>query len=131
MNYNRSDVVIVPFPFVTSEGALQKARPALIISDHSIDRRFDDMIMVGITSRLVEDLKETEYKIVEGTETFKSSGLAKTSVVRCEYIMTVPRRLVARRLGRLPEETMKEIDKRLKLSLGIKAKEEAKGGMQK
>ncbi|HJH27606.1 MAG TPA: hypothetical protein C5S37_12790 [Methanophagales archaeon] len=40
MNYNRSDVVIIPFPFVTSEGALQKARPALIISDHSIDRRF-------------------------------------------------------------------------------------------
>jgi len=42
--------------------------------------------------------------------------------------MTVPRRLVARRLGRLPEETMREIDKRLKLSLGIKAKGE--GGMQ-
>ena len=48
-----------------------------------------------------------------------NSGLAKTSVVRCEYIMTVPRRLVARRLGRLPEETMREIDKRLKLSLGV------------
>jgi len=92
----------------------------LIISDHSIDRRFDDLIMVGITSRIVEDLKETEYMIVEGTEAFKSSGLAKTSVVRCEYIMTVPRRLVARRLGRLPEETMMEADKRLKLSLGIK-----------
>jgi len=76
--------------------------------------------MVGITSRIVEDLKETECKIVEATESFKYSGLAKTSVVRCEYIMTVPSRLVARRLGRLPDETMKEIDKRLKLSLGIK-----------
>ncbi|MBC8521767.1 MAG: type II toxin-antitoxin system PemK/MazF family toxin [Methanomicrobia archaeon] len=119
MNYDRGDVIIIPFPFVTSEGASQKARPALIISDHSIDRRFDDLIMVGITSRIVEDLKETEYKIVEGAEAFKHSGLAKTSVVRCEYIMTVPRRLVARRLGRLPEETMREIDKRLKLSLGV------------
>jgi mRNA-degrading endonuclease toxin of MazEF toxin-antitoxin module len=120
MNYDRGDVVVVPFPFVTSEGASQKARPALIISDHSIGRRFDDLIMVGITSRIVENLKETEYKIVDGTEAFKSSGLAKTSVVRCEYVMTVPRRLVARRLGRLPDETMKETDKRLKLSLGIK-----------
>ena len=127
-NYDRGDVVIVPFPFVTSEGALQKARPVLIISDHTIDRRFDDLIMVGITSRIVEDLKETEYRIVLGTEAFKHSGLAKTSVVRCEYIMTVPRRLVARRLGRLSEETMREIDKKLKLSLGIKAKGE--GGMQ-
>ena len=128
MNYDRGDVVVVPFPFVTSEGASQKARPALIISDYTIDRRFDDLIMIGITSRIVENLKETEYRIVEGTEAFKHSGLAKTSAVRCEYIMTVPRRLVARRLGRLPEETMREIDKRLKLSLGIKAKGE--GGMQ-
>ena len=47
--------------------------------------------MVGITSRIVEALKEMEYKIVEGTENFKYSGLIKTSVVRCEYIMTVPR----------------------------------------
>ena len=119
MNYNRGDVVIVPFPFVTSEGTSQKARPALIISDHSIDRRFDDLIMVGITSRIVKDLKETEYMIVEGTEDFKYSGLIKTSVVRCEYIMTVPRRLVARRLGHLPDETMKKIDEKLKLSLGM------------
>ena len=121
MNYNRGDVVIVPFPFVTSEGASQKARPALIISDHSIDRRFNDLIMVGITSRIVEYLKETEYRIVEGTEDFKYSGLIKTSVVRCEYIMTVPRGLVARRLGHLPNKTMKKIDKKLKLSLGLDA----------
>ena len=98
-NYNRGDVVIVPFPFVTSEGALQKARPALIISDHSIDRRFEDLIMVGITSRTVKNLKEMEYRIVSGTEDFKYSGLIKTSVVRCDYIMTVPQGIVARRFG--------------------------------
>ncbi len=118
-NYNRGDIVIVPFPFVTSEGASQKARPALIISDHSIVRRFEDLIMVGITSRIVKNMKETEYRIVRGTEDFKYSGLIKTSVVRCEYIMTVPRGLVARRLGHLPDKTMKKIDKKLKLSLGI------------
>ena len=118
-NYNRGDVVIVPFPFVTSEGALQKARPAPIISDHSIDRRFEDLIMVGITSRTVKNLKEIEYRIVSGTEDFKYSGLIKTSVVRCDYIMTVPRGIVARRLGHLPDKTMKKIDKKLKLSLGM------------
>jgi len=73
----------------------------------------------GLTSRIVEDLKETEYMIVEGTKDFESSGLAKTSVVRCEYIMTVPERLVARKLGSLPDEIMSEIDKKLKLSQGI------------
>ena len=75
--------------------------------------------MMGITSRIVKNLKDTEYMIVSGTEDFKYSGLIKTSVVRCEYIMTVPQGIVARRLGHLPDKTMKKIDKKLKLSLGI------------
>jgi hypothetical protein len=29
MNYKRGDVVILPFPFVTQNGAKQKARPAM------------------------------------------------------------------------------------------------------
>jgi len=60
MNYNRGDIIIVPFPFVTLEGTLHKARPVLIISDHSIDRRFEDYIMISITSRIMENLKRTE-----------------------------------------------------------------------
>jgi len=36
MIYNRNDIVLLPFPFITTEGIKQKARPALIISDHSI-----------------------------------------------------------------------------------------------
>ena len=74
---------------------------------------------MGITSRIVKNLKDTEYMIVSGTEDFKYSGLIKTSVVRCEYIMTVSQGIVARRLGHLPDKTMKKIDKKLKLSLGI------------
>ncbi|MDQ1350867.1 MAG: hypothetical protein QG657_1169 [Acidobacteriota bacterium] len=54
MNYKRGDVVLLPFPFITTGGAKQKARPALIISDHSIPRRFHDLILVGITSQRIE-----------------------------------------------------------------------------
>jgi len=120
MIYNRGDLVLVPFPFVTKEGMVQKARPALVISDHSISRRFDDVILVAITSQRVEDIMETEYRIQEGTEEFRKAGLVKTSVVRCEYVMTLPAQMVARKLGSLDEGTLKEIDKRLKLSLGLK-----------
>ena len=34
--YERGDIVLVPFPFVTSAGMRQKLRPALVISDHKI-----------------------------------------------------------------------------------------------
>ena len=45
MNFNRGDIVILPFPFVTQAGMQQKARPALIISDHSIESRYKGVIL--------------------------------------------------------------------------------------
>ena len=57
MIYDRGDVVILPFPFITADGVQQKARPALIVSDHSIERRFDDVILAGITSQRIYDGK--------------------------------------------------------------------------
>lgn len=121
MNYRRNDVVILPFSFVTQAGSTkQKARPALVISDHSIKRRFDDVILLGITSRKVTNIKETEFLIEDSSLEFKTTGLAKTSVVRCEYIMTIPKEIISRKLGYLSNTLMSEVEKRLKLSIGLK-----------
>jgi len=119
MNYKRGDVVILPFPFVTTIGTQQKARPALIISDHSIRRRFDDLILAGITSQRISDVMDTEFLIDEQAGCFAQSGLKKSSVVRGEYLMTIPKDLVARKLGELPEDVMKLIDERIGRSLGL------------
>ncbi len=112
-NYNRGDVGIVPFTSATSDGALQKALPALVTPDPLVEGRFDDLITVGITPRIVETPKETEHRIVRWAEDFKHSGLIKTSVIWCEHIMTVPRGLVTRLFGHVPDETIKKIDKKL------------------
>lgn len=121
MNYSRNDVVILPFPFVTPKGSTkQKARPALVISDHSIKRRFNDVILLGITSQKITNIKETEFLIEDSSPEFKATGLAKTSVVRCEYIMTIPKEIVSRKLGYLSDTLMAKIEKRLKLSIGLK-----------
>ena len=122
MNYNRGDIVILPFPFVTQTGMQQKARPALIISDHSIERRYNDVILVAITSQRIDEVKQTELLIKEGTPNFKQTGLVKTSVVRCEYIMTLPAKLIVRKLGKLTESLQNKVDNILKLSLGLKDK---------
>ena len=120
MNYNRGDIVILPFPFVTQTGMQQKARPALIVSDHSIERRYNDVILVAITSQRIDEVKQTELLIKEGTPNFKQTGLVKTSVVRCEYIMTLPAKLIVRKLGKLTESLQNKVDNILKLSLGLK-----------
>ena len=119
MNYKRGEVVLLPFPFITTGGAKQKARPALIISDHSIPRRFHDLILVGITSQRIDDTIDTEFLIDEDAEYFSQTGLMRSSVVRCEYLMTVPQELPARKLGELPGNVMKLVDKKIKISLGL------------
>ena len=49
MSYSRGDIVIVPLPFVLVSGAQeQKARPAVIVSDGTIDRRYGDLILAAI-----------------------------------------------------------------------------------
>lgn len=119
MIYDRGDVVILPFPFVTTDGVQQKARPALVVSDRSIGRRFDDVILAGITSQRIYDIKSDRGYHREGTDEFIRSGLAKTSVVRCEYLMTVPEGIISRKLGKLSGQGMNKIDKILKMSLGL------------
>ena len=91
----------------------------MVVSDHSIRRRFNDLILVAITSKRIDNLIETEYPIEEDTKAFKQSGLVKTSIVRCEYIMTVPEEIIVRKSGNLPKDKMDEIDNILKISLGL------------
>lgn len=119
MSYNRGDIVILPFPFVTIQGVRQKARPALIVSDHTITRRYTDYIMVGITSRVPETLVESEYLISEEASGFAQTGLAKTSVLRCEYMMTLPEDIIARKIGSFSAPAMAAINQKLKQSLGL------------
>ena len=75
----------------------KKQDPLLLFQINSIERRFDDVILAGITSQRIYDIKQTEFIIEEGTDEFIRSGLAKTSVVRCEYLMTIPERIISRK----------------------------------
>ena len=117
MSYSRGDIIVLPFPFVFTHGEkVQKARPALVISDMTLERRYFDLILAAITSRLPDVLKDTEM-ILEPTAT---NGLLKKSALRLEFLMTVPSALVLRTLGRLNEQEMHTVDLKLLKSLGIK-----------
>ena len=74
MNYSRGEIVWVKFPF--SDSTTTKLRPALIISNNSINRTGDYLLM-QITSRLRNDnlslgIKKTDYS---GSPLLKSSEL--------------------------------------------------------
>ncbi len=51
MNYKKGDIVIVKFPFILKEGSeKQKGRPALVISDDKVKKRYKDIIAMMIAN---------------------------------------------------------------------------------
>jgi len=117
MSYKKGDVVVVKFPFVLKEGSavIQKGRPAFVISDDKIKRRYKDVVLTAITSQIPRDIMELEI-VLERTI---SNGLVKRSLLRLDFIMTVPEELISRKIGILPQSVVKESERRLKRLLGF------------
>lgn len=49
----------------------------------------------------------------------RQAGLRLDSVVDCQTLVTVPRKEIETRLGRVPVETMKRVDRALEDALGL------------
>ena len=116
MNYKKGDIVIVKFPFILKEkGEIHKGRPALVISDDKVGRRYKDTVLAAITSHVPANTLELEI-ILEPVET---TGLVKISLLRLDFLMTIPEELISRKIGRLPENLMIEVEHKLKILFGI------------
>ena len=116
MRYKKGDIVVVRFPFILRNGReVQKGRPALVISDDKVERRYNDVILSAITSHVPTDVMDLEL-IVEPIEL---SGLLKKSLVRLDFIMTIPEELISRKIGELPEKLLQKLETKVKRSLGI------------
>ena len=116
MSFNKGDIVIVKFPFVLKEqGQIQKGRPALVLSQDVVQRRFPDITLAAITSHIPDTIMALEI-ILEPTE---STGLKKQSLLRLDFIMTIPSDLISRKIGKIPDDSMMTVDKKLKLQFGL------------
>jgi mRNA interferase MazF len=117
MSYKRGDIVVVKFPFILKEEAeKQKGRPALVISNDKVKKRYNDVILAAITSHIPTTIMEAEIILEPGDLT----GLLKRSLLRLDFIMTIPEELISRKIGDLPENLVSEVGKRLRIIFGIK-----------
>jgi len=99
--YQRGDIVSVDFPF--TDGTASKVRPALVISNSTIEDT-GNIIIAMITSR------QGRYApVVELTENLLSHPLPKQSLVRCHRLYTIDNTLVRARYSRLSPEGLKMV----------------------
>lgn len=106
-------MVVVTFdPTVGAE--TRKTRPALVIQNDVDNRHSPVTIVAAITSRLEGEPYPTEVRLRA-----REGGLPKTSTVLLNQIRSVDRRRLVGRLGRLGPETMRQVNRALRLSLGL------------
>jgi mRNA interferase MazF len=117
MKLRRGDIVLATLPFSDFSGA--KKRPAVVVQSDRIIRRTDDVILAMVTSNTRRAAAPTQLLLRLETHKGAETGLLHDSVVKCEHLLTLHRRLVPRRIGRLSIELMRELDERLRTSLGL------------
>ena len=114
MSLERSDIVLVPFPFTDLSST--KVRPALIISS---DPQGEDIVIAFISSVVPDTPGATDFLLSDKHPDFTASGLKKNSVFKMRKILTISSTLILRRLGRISAPIQKELDNLLKKSLAL------------
>ena len=106
----KGTIVLVQFPF--TDFTSFKRRPALILSVNNNSKK--DIIVTFISSILPSKLLETDL-LLETDESFTDTGLHRSSVVKLDKIMTLNIDLITGELGRISDDLITEVDKKIKI----------------
>ncbi len=104
MSCKKGDIVVVRFPFILKNGReVQKGHPAMVISDD----KAKSVILSAITSHVPDDVME--FEMIIGSK--RGTGLLKRSLLRLDFIMTVPEELISRKIGELSQNQLKQAER--------------------
>ncbi|HET7481207.1 MAG TPA: type II toxin-antitoxin system PemK/MazF family toxin [Rubrobacteraceae bacterium] len=106
----RGKVVLVPFPF--DDLSTTKVRPAVCLTDPVGVHRH--IILAFITSRVPDELLETDIVLDPARAEHAATGLRVRSVLRLHRMMTVSTSLLQRELGELSTDAQAEVDGKIR-----------------
>jgi len=112
MTYKPGDVVLVNFPF--TDLVSSKVRPAIVITVKG-----EDVIILGIFSKIPEKIQESWFIIDETAEYFSKTELKKTSIIKTEKIAVIHNSIIRKSLGSLSENVFALVKTKLKKTLEL------------
>jgi mRNA interferase MazF len=106
----KNSIVLVPFPF--DDFSFSKVRPALCLTSEI--GKHDHIIIAFISSKLPDDLIESDLIIRNQSRDSVGTGLTVDSVIRLHKILTIPKSLIKRKLGTINNTIQAEIEMKIK-----------------
>jgi len=112
----RGDVVLCDLnPIIGSEQA--GIRPVVILQIDRANVASPHTIIVPFTSKIRRAILPSHVFIPAG-----NGGLTQDSVILCEQIRVIDKQRIVKKLGRLSDSYMSEIEKAMLIILGLQAK---------
>ncbi|MEI8272651.1 MAG: type II toxin-antitoxin system PemK/MazF family toxin [Paludibacter sp.] len=105
----KNSIVLVPFPF--DDFSESKVRPAICLTSEIGE--YKHIIIAFITSKIPNDLIESDLIITKSSINSIGTGLAVDSVIRLHKIVTIPKSLIKRKLGSINESLQTELNIKL------------------
>ena len=99
--YKQGEIVLIPVPF--SDLSHTKKRPVLVVSNTAHNLASPDMIVVAITSNLVQN------GIVIESDDLTAGVLPKKSVIRCDKIYTLEQNIVEKQFGVISSDILAKV----------------------
>lgn len=112
----RGKIVLVPFPF--EDFSTRKVRPALCLSEPI--GKFEHVIVAFISSKISDQLEESEFEIKPEEEEWQQTGLIVPSVLKLHKMISLPKTLSLRELGYFPKSKLEDLEKRIKMIFKIR-----------
>ena len=123
----RGDVVLVAFPFVAGPDVQRKRRPALVVQANRYNRRRSAVVVAAITTSQTHASLPAKVAVPQDSDAGRAAGLRLDSVIDCQTLATLPRREIVSRLGRLPADLMRQVDRALADALDLPGGESTAG----
>ena len=108
--YQKGDVVLIPFPF--TDLTTIKTRPAVVVSVNSFEEETSSFTVAMITS--IPHTTTYDYALKD----WQAANLLSPSWVRAKLVTLDPR-LVRYCPGKLTNRDLTEVEKRIRLALGL------------
>ncbi|HEW79056.1 MAG TPA: type II toxin-antitoxin system PemK/MazF family toxin [Phycisphaerales bacterium] len=107
--HKQKDIVLVPFLF--TDASTKKRRPALIVSNDTINKNWEtpDFVALAITSKI----RRGSYGIQIGNDDLKKGSLPSKSEIQCDKIFTIEKSLVIKKLCTLNDTVFSLVKSKL------------------
>ncbi len=106
----RNKIVLVPFPF--DDFSSSKVRPALCLTAEI--GKHKHVIIAFITSKILNDITDSDIIIKKGSQNSSGTGLVVDSVIRLHKMVIIPGKLIKRKLGEINQSLQMDVKNKIR-----------------